>query len=912
MAALVCCGAAIAAAPAPRLLLTADDFARIQRQSTTQPWAAALVEGVVRTAKAWPAPYLSRFGYTQWQLPADGGQWTLWYVCPVHGVSLKMKAPGQNICPVDNKNFTGWPYDQVIYSYAHSDNASAARDNALAYRFSGDRKYADAAAKILLAYAGRYLTYPIKDVNNKLNATSGARVMAQTLDEAIWLIPMAWAYDLIYDTLSPADRANIEQNLLRQAAAVIQRNDAKASNWQSWHNAAIGAVGFTLDDQALSAKAIDGASGFRFQMRSSVEPDGAWYEGAWGYHFFALDPLCQLAEMASNAGIDLYSSGPLRKMFEAPVRMSLPDWTLPPFNDSGNVSILSYTRLFEMAYARYQDPRFAAVVSRKPRTREGLFWGAETVPAGAAPPQPSAIFPDSGNAILRDATTDHYLAFKFGPHGGGHGHYDKLNFMTYWRGGVMAVDPGTQSYAAPTHTTWDKVTLAHNTVSVDESTQAEATGKLLASATLPNVSAVRADAGPVYKQASLQRTLIFTGDYIVDAFTAAALDGKAHKFDWAYHNYGETSTALDLKPYSGFPSTGVYRNLTATRGAATEAAWQASFDLDATRDWSLGNPYLSATGIVATFETSREQAYSGLFSGRMTYDFSKAGGYTLYTVPLTAAQVPQSISLLFYGDSSGNSLSLRINDATDERFVCAIGKIDWTGWRQITAPDPGKCTHYLGNDDGIVDLPVKSFTVELDHAVDGALKGTLYMDDLMIDDALVNDFEIALRKLQVTMLGAPNTTVVLGNGLGPDLLKPVPFAMARRQAISTDFVALLEPYGDRPAISTFETQFGGGFHVSTSAWEDSIVFTTAGELLYTRYANGMPVRAAIANASTLDKLIQLAGPGSVQVDYRDGDVLISGELPKGDTRIWAPNAMRVLLNGTPVEFEIVDGVVLLH
>ena len=40
---------------------------------------------------------------------------------------------------------------------------------------------------------------------------------------------------------------------------------------------------------------------------------------------------------------------------------------------------------------------------------------------------------------------------KFGPHGGGHGHYDKLGLVSYAFGGTLAVDPGTQSYTAPTH-----------------------------------------------------------------------------------------------------------------------------------------------------------------------------------------------------------------------------------------------------------------------------------------------------------------------------------------------------------------------------------------------------------------------------------------------------------------------------
>lgn len=62
---------------------------------------------------------------------------------------------------------------------------------------------------------------------------------------------------------------------------------------------------------------------------------------------------------------------------------------------------------------------------------------------------------------MRAPTNDHTLILKFGPHGGGHGHYDKLGFVSYARGGILAVDPGTQPYGAPTHDTWDKMTVAH-------------------------------------------------------------------------------------------------------------------------------------------------------------------------------------------------------------------------------------------------------------------------------------------------------------------------------------------------------------------------------------------------------------------------------------------------------------------
>ena len=905
--------------PTPRLLLTAEDFARIERLAQSATWAATARTGILQAAENWPAAHNQRYGLAQWQLPPEGGQWTLWYICKTHGVYLQYRAPGQNICPVDGQNWTGWPYDQVIYARRHSESASAARDNALAYRLTGKIQFAQAAAAILLAYAEVYSSYPIKDTNNRLNATSGGRATAQTLDEAGWLIPLAWAYDLVADSglLDAGQRAHIEQDLLRAAVAIITRNNAGMSNWQSWHNAAIGAVGFALEDQALIAKALDDPKGgFRFQMRQSVLPDGVWYEGAWGYHFYALDPLCQLAEMAARGGLDLYAELPLRRMFDTPLRLALPDWSLPNFSDSGNVSLASYQRLYEIAYARYGDPLLAGLLGRQPRGREALFWGAETLPETAPPALASILLEDSGNAVLRAALSDHYLALKFGPHGGGHGHYDKLNLISYARGGIMAVDPGTQSYAATTHSTWDKVTVAHNTVVVDEQTQAEATGHVHAFAALPSVSAVRASAGSAYKQAALARTLILTPEYILDLFEARSNDGAEHRFDWVYHNFGQLSTPLSLAPYSGFPNTNGYQHLSQARAATTAESWQVDFDANELPNYGSTWPNLSE--IRATFQYSRDQAASGMFSGRMGYDFSAAQGYILFSTPTLSeppAEVPARLSVMLYGDNSGHRLALRLYDSTDERFVYSVGPVNWTGWRRITASDPARwSSHYLGDDDGVFDTPVKSVAVELTSVAGGPKQGALYIDDILLEfpasgEVKVTDFERTLRNLRLWMQGQPGTTVVAGQGLGPDLLKPVPFVMARRRGTETQFAAVLEPYGEAPRITALRAPAAGWLEVTATDFEDRIWCDPAGGLAFIRRTQGALRRLGLAGLAALDDrgqiLLQVDPPAPVEVDFSADratlNVLVN-EAPGGELRVLAPQAQHITVNGTRIDF----------
>ena len=912
--------AAAAARAAPGLLLTPEDFARIERLTQSAAWAASVRSSILQAAESWPAAHNQRYGLEKFKLPPEGGQWTLWYVCPRHGVYLQFKGPGQHVCPVDGEKLSGWPYEQVIYTRRHSEAASAARDNGLAYRLTGRTEFAQAAAEILLAYADVYSSYPIKDTNNRPNATSGARVTAQTLDEAGWLIPIAWAYDLLTASgvLDDAQRAHVEQDLLRAAAAVIGRNNAGKSNWQSWHNAALGAVGFALQDAALISRALDDPkNGFRFQMRESVQGDGVWYEGAWGYHFYALDPLCQLAEMAARAGIDLYAERALRRMFEAPLLVAMPDGSLPAFSDSGNVSLFSYDRLYEIAYAHYADPVFASPLGRRARGREALFWGAETLPKAAPPELASRLFEDSGNALLRAASSDHYLALKFGPHGGGHGHYDKLNFVSFARGGVMAVDPGTQSYAAATHSSWDKVTVAHNTVVVDERSQGEATGRAEAFVGLPSVSAVRAEAGPAYQQAQLERAMILTPEYALDLFDARSTDGAEHRFDWVYHNFGKLSTALPLEGYSGFPSSNGYQHLAQARAATTAEAWQADFDLNEAQNAAYGSTWANLSEIRSGFQYSREQAATGNFSGRMSYDFNAAQGYILFQTPVLSgqpAEVPARLSVMIYGDGSGHKLALRLYDATDERFVYTVGPINWTGWRQIQASDPARWSHYLGNNDGVFDAPVKTVCVEVTYVAGGPREGALYVDDITLDYAgagrlVVADFEKVLRSLRLWMLGRPSTTVVTGNGLGPDLLKPVPFVMARRRGLEAQFVTLLEPYGVSPRVASFGETGEGWLEVGGADFHDRVAFDAGGVLRYIRREGGGLRRLALSGASRLEEagqiLLELETPAPVQVDFSADASSLAIHAPgalAGWLRVLAPGAQTVTLNGLPADF----------
>jgi hypothetical protein len=329
----------------------------------------------------------------------------------------------------------------------------------------------------------------------------------------------------------------------------------------------------------LIDEAIDGPLGFRYQMKNYVH-EGFWIEGAWGYQFYAMRPLTDTAEMAKRHGMDLWKQEPaLTSMFFSPLGVMLPDGMLPAFNDSEEVRLYNNASLYELAYENTRDPRLLAVLDNAPRTsKEALLFGVATLPKAEASLLKSAVFPDAGFATLRAKKNDLSIILKFGPHGGGHGHYDKLGEIVYAEGRTQAVDPGTQLYGMALHKEWDQMSVAHNTLTADELRQDQATGKLIAWKDEDGYAAVTASAGPVYKFADLTRSILVTDEYALQVDRAHSTDGKAHVFDFNYHNFGEQTMQLPTVAYSGFPNANGYMHLEQVQRGETSDNLITRFD----------------------------------------------------------------------------------------------------------------------------------------------------------------------------------------------------------------------------------------------------------------------------------------------------------------------------------------------
>ena len=113
------------------------------------------------------------------------------------------------------------------------------------------------------------------------------------------------------------------------------------------------------------------------------------------------------------------------------------DGMLPAFNDSEEVRLDNIASLSELAYENTPDPRLLAVLDNSSRTsKEALLFCVAVLPETKQSLLKSAVFPESGYAMLRAKNTDLNMILKFGPHGGGRGHYDKLGEIVYAQGRI--------------------------------------------------------------------------------------------------------------------------------------------------------------------------------------------------------------------------------------------------------------------------------------------------------------------------------------------------------------------------------------------------------------------------------------------------------------------------------------------
>ena len=416
------------------------------------------------------------------------------YFCPDHAAELRFDehTSGRHVCPVDNHVWSGDPFDDAWLWTANRRMAQRAYRLSLLWRLEGGPAHFDKACEILTEYAA---VYP--DVHSGRDEPSVGKITHSALDESVWAIPIVWACHWVWPDLDDATRDCLRTKLLELAAAHIDSQRVpRIHNYENWLNSALATLGTALGNDKLVESVLDMTYGVTDQLARGVLDDGHWYEGASSYHYFTLGAVLAFAQAREGLLGDPRHDPRVLQMFEAPLRIAYPDDYVPAINDCWYHSrvteevghgIPSGPAFYEVAAGWYASTDFEAVLTRayKSVTRasiEALLYGPDLVPQASSPPKVETNEAASGFAVLRPELpvgSPGELLLKYGPHGGGHGHSDKLAISIFGGGERWGADLGTPGYGIPMNESWYRHTLSHSTVILEGEAQPPATGEML-------------------------------------------------------------------------------------------------------------------------------------------------------------------------------------------------------------------------------------------------------------------------------------------------------------------------------------------------------------------------------------------------------------------------------------------------
>lgn len=507
------------------------------------------------------------------------------------------------------------------------------------YAVTGETNYGMRARDLLVDFSTYYQTL-------KTTLQHG-RYSWSTLGEKPVAIDLAMAYDLIANApfVSSNDHRHI-QKMFRTMAWECGHNcvHTGSDNWRALANALIAACGFAIGDRALIDESINGVYddkrgkylyGVVQQLTHSFYSDGTSWERAPGYALMSIDAMMYVLVAAKNSGLDIWHAslpgipGPFlgcenhggydpgnrsfKALLDAQFYYSFHSFRnqgrlgrSEAYADSCNPGLYNHN-VYRLAFQEYQDPKYAWLNSQQRRPVD--FWNLMHGPANMSAGQFNmndsasigltgqhtngcALFPVGGFAILRSDPTN-LLAIScllaFGPLSAGHTHPDMLHFSLYGQGEIVCPDSGLHRYNDPLHEDWDRQTISHNTVVVDETSHwhagqliediwrfFEPVGEVKSFYPGKRVKMVRALCTNAYAGVTMDRALTLVGSYVLDVFRVTSASNRT--YDLALHGLGEIRTMPELPLASNAFTQAGYKELTnLRRGTPTSDILRAEF-----------------------------------------------------------------------------------------------------------------------------------------------------------------------------------------------------------------------------------------------------------------------------------------------------------------------------------------------
>ncbi|MDZ8200376.1 heparinase II/III family protein [Microbacterium sp. SSW1-59] len=472
-------------------------------------------------------------------VPDRPGGWWHDYVCPVHGVELTQRIGDTHLGPCGCR-LRGEKYTGGWLALEHQAQSRRARVLARRFRATGDTADRDAAIELVESYARVYVRIAADGWSAQSESWMlRGKLFAQALSEAQWAVGIADAALVLAGAWTPSSHVqemfgHLAETFVDARRTLVVDRDDQRNNYTAWLDAAYRLVTLaqtTWDDHCFPAPIDDVAS----HMRMAVMPDGWEWEASTYYHVFVLRGYLLALRGTDPAALPDDVVDTLRRMIDVLTVIAAPDGYLPALHDGPydrvhmhrevlEICVLASGLFAETGLDRIEDwarARLGAGHDGLEDLLDGWFRGTPV----AAPPARRGPhrFDDAGFVVLTDDVI--HAVLDAGPHGGAHGHLDKLGLYLYGRDARWQPAPGVPPYASPLRRGHYARTVAHPTVRVDGEDQCEATATVTAwDAASCTVVGMTEDAVP---GVVLSRAVSLRDGLLIDLVRARTADGAS-------------------------------------------------------------------------------------------------------------------------------------------------------------------------------------------------------------------------------------------------------------------------------------------------------------------------------------------------------------------------------------------------
>lgn len=485
-------------------------------------------------------------------------------------------------------------------AYSASDGEKAFQ-LALAYKLTGHNIYLNKLISFVKMVCDKEKGY----------LSIGAATNGVQVHEGNFFLFLSAACDIVYNEpeLSKADKENIEATFRYYLKLNKEHMDGLGiMNHQASANAGAILVALFLQDIPELEFLTEADGGMADQIGKGVMADGWWFEGTANYCYLVTQRYSLVAQAFKNYGLDLYhrrfptkfKSKDFENAKEGFAGMKFDNWGptgkntrgledmvtpyIPFMDENANVISTNDSNLkepddfYELAYREYKHKDLAWVISKTKRDSwVSLLYGVPELPNIEDPRTESDYRANVGLVALRSQPPKKndenqiQAYFKYGTHGGWHGHFDRASMVALDRFGhkYFGTEMVWYGYGNPGYKECVQTSATHNMVIVDELQQEAVPSQqiLFHKGILMQASIIETnarwrkipswnsekfppwdDTDYVSKPIQQRRVSIVTDDYVVIADYMKS--SQKHNYDWLIHPVG--FTAIEGAKKKGF------------------------------------------------------------------------------------------------------------------------------------------------------------------------------------------------------------------------------------------------------------------------------------------------------------------------------------------------------------------------